>query len=320
MKIALIGFGNIGKIHLNVILSSTHQLVGICDIDEDKLIGFENELRFTDYKKMLDEVKPDIVHICTPHHLHKEMIIYALKNEINVFCEKPICINKREIDEIQDVLNNCSVQLGVCYQNRYNPSTIFIKNYLKGKEIILVEGELKWHRDAKYYSQSYWRGKKEYEGGGVLINQAIHTIDLMQYIGFYPSEICAKISNISLKGIIDVEDNAVVTSTDQRFKLTASNSCSKDYPVKIKIKTDDELIVIESNKVLINDKVYECEKLNLIGNAKEIYGGGHACIIKDFYYKVENKIKFDIDFYESIKSLKIVLASYQSQGKKVKVV
>lgn len=319
MKVVLIGVGVIGKVHLNVIKNSNVELVGICDIDESKLLNYDQNLRFTDYKKMIDDTNPDVVHICTPHYLHKEMIIYALNRNIHVFSEKPLCISKKEIEEIEIAVNNSKAQLGICYQNRYNPSTIFVKEYLKDKIIESIYGELRWHRDEKYYSQAYWRGKKEYEGGGVLINQAIHTIDLMQYLYRVPSQIKAEISNLTLRGIIDVEDNALVLSKDEDFKLSASNSSNKDYPIKIIIHTENEIIKIESNKVWINEKVYECEKLNLLPHAKETYGGGHAFIINDFYRCLENNIKFPIDIKEASKSLKIVLASYKSKGKIIKV-
>lgn len=314
MKIALIGVGVIGKLHLNIILNLNETLVGICDVDKEKLKDYDNNLTFTDYKKMLDETNPDIVHICTPHYLHKEMIIYALKKNINVFCEKPMCITYQEIDEIEMALKESKAQLGICYQNRYNPSVAFIKNYLKDKKVNSVYGWLMWNRDEKYYKQASWRGKKISEGGGVLINQSIHTIDLMQYFSSMPKKIIAELVNISLKDIIEVEDNAIVYSPDNSFKLIASNSASKDYPVRIMIKTNDEEIEVTNNTVKINNNVYDCGNLRILPEAKITYGGGHALIIKDYYRCIKNNIKFEMDFYESIKSLKIVLASYESNG------
>lgn len=315
MKIALIGVGVIGKVHLNVISNTDEQIVGICDIDESKLVDFDPKITYKDYKKMLDETNPDIVHICTPHYLHKEMIIYALKKNINVFCEKPVCISYKEIEEIEKVLKSSSAQLGICYQNRYNPVVEFVENYLKDKKVESIFGYLLWHRDEKYYNQAFWRGKKQYEGGGVLINQAIHTIDLMQYFTSIPQSIIANVSNISLKDIIEVEDNAIVSSTDGRFNLIASNSASKDFPVKIIINTEDEEIEVFKNYVRINNNTYDCGKLEKLPFAKKTYGGGHAPIIKDYYECIKNNKKFRIDFYEAIKSLKIVLASYESNGK-----
>lgn len=319
MKIALIGYGVIGKVHINVINNLNENLVGICDIDENKLNGFDENITYTDYKEMLDKTNPDIVHICTPHYLHKEMIIYALERNINVLCEKPICISKEELNEIEIAVRKSNTQLGVCYQNRYEPVILFAKEYLKNKEVVSAHGSLLWHRDAQYYSQASWRGVKEYEGGGVLINQAIHTIDLLQYFYGMPEEITAHIDNVSLKGVIDVEDTAILFSKNNDFSLIASNTAISDFPRKITLKTVDDEIVIFNNEVCINGKKYDCEKLNEIPGAKKIYGGGHTSLIKDFYDCVEKNIKFDIDFYEASKSLKIVLAAYISQGKNIKI-
>jgi predicted dehydrogenase len=319
MKVALIGLGVIGNVHLNIINHLDVELVGVCDVEPSKLESIKIELRYSDYRQMLDEVNPDIVHICTPHHLHSEMIIYALEKNINVLCEKPLCINENEIINIEKVLKRSKGKLGICYQNRYNPSIIYLDEYLKDKKINSVIGNLLWHRDKEYYSKDYWHGVKKYEGGGVLINQAIHTIDLMQYFYKVPSYLVSEISNQSLIGIIDVEDNASISSVDNKFKLVASNSSDKDYPIRIVINTKDEVIKIESNKVTINEKVYECEKLNILPHAKESYGGGHAYVINDFYRCIKENKKFSIDLFEASKSLKIVLASYKSEGKEIKV-
>ena len=319
MKIALIGYGVIGKVHINVINNLNENLVGICDIDENKINGFDENITYTDYKEMLDKTNPDIVHICTPHYLHKEMIIYALERNINVLCEKPICISKEELNEIEIAVRKSNAQLGVCYQNRYEPVILFAKEYLKNKEVVSAHGSLLWHRDAQYYSQASWRGVKKYEGGGVLINQAIHTIDLLQYFYGMPEEITAHIDNVSLKGVIDVEDTAILFSKNNDFSLIASNTAISDFPRKITLKTVDDEIVVFNNEVCINGKKYDCEKLNEIPGTKKIYGGGHTSLIKDFYDCVEKNIKFDIDFYEASKSLKIVLAAYISQGKNIKI-
>lgn len=319
MKVALIGYGVIGKVHVNVINCLKEDLVGICDIDKEKLISFDNKITYTDYKEMLDKTNPDVVHICTPHYLHKEMIIYALERNINVLCEKPICISNEELCEIESALKKSSAQLGVCYQNRYEPAILFAKGHLKNKKVISAHGSLFWHRDAKYYSQASWRGVKKYEGGGVLINQAIHTIDLLQYLFEMPKDITAYIDNISLKGIVEVEDTAVLFSKNNDFSLIASNAALMDFPIKITLNTTEDEIIICKNEVCINGQNYNCEMLKEIPDAKKIYGGGHASLIKDFYNCIEKNIKFDIDFYEASKSLKIVLAAYSSLGKNIKI-
>ena len=319
MKVALIGLGVIGNVHLNIINNLDVELVGVCDVEPSKLESIKIELRYSDYRQMLDEVNPDIVHICTPHHLHSEMIIYALEKNINVLCEKPLCINENEIINIEKVLKRSKGKLGICYQNRYNPSIIYLDEYLKDKKINSVIGNLLWHRDKEYYSKDYWHGVKKYEGGGVLINQAIHTIDLLQHFIGVPNSIVANVSNVSLKGVIDVEDTGTIYSLDHSFYLMATNSASKDYPVSIIIKTENEDIKVLENDLYVNNQKIQLEELQKIPNAKKIYGRGHTSLIKDFYDCIKNNKNFEIDFYEAIKSLKIVLAAYSSEGKEVKL-
>lgn len=315
MKVALIGYGVIGKVHYNVIKESIVNLVGLCDIDNEKLLAFPSDITYNDYKLMLDETNPDVVHICTPHYLHKEMIVEALKRNINVLCEKPICINEVELLEIEKVLNNSTAQLGICYQNRYEPVMQYVKSFLKDRKVISAIGKLLWHRDINYYNQAEWRGKKAFEGGGVLINQAIHTLDLLQYFATMPKEIIAYIDNVSLQNQIEVEDTAYLFSSDQAFNLFATNAAISDFPVQIILKTENEIIEIRNNEVYVNGEINNFTMLEEIPGAKKIYGGGHSALIKDFYDCIIENRKFAIDFYEASKSLKIVLAAYQSNGK-----
>ncbi len=97
MKSAIVGLGVIGKVHKQLINKLGFNLTAICDIDQSKLQVLDDVKVFTDYVSMLNEVKPDVVHICTPHYLHADMIIEALSRDINVLCEKPICIKEEDI-------------------------------------------------------------------------------------------------------------------------------------------------------------------------------------------------------------------------------
>ena len=89
MRAAIIGLGVIGNVHSKV-LREMDALYAVCDIDESKFEGFSDVKCETDYLRMMDELKPDVVHICTPHYLHAEMAIAALEGGAHVFLEKPI--------------------------------------------------------------------------------------------------------------------------------------------------------------------------------------------------------------------------------------
>ena len=158
MKTAIIGYGVIGKVHAKVIPSYA-ELVAICDIDEAKLETAPDVAHYTDWKKMLDEVKPEAVHICTPHYLHAEMVIEALGRGINVLCEKPLCIHEGDIGRILEAAKNSTAQLCVCQQNRYNAVNTAVKKYIEGKKVEVGVGQVTWIRDAAYYNSGEWRGK-----------------------------------------------------------------------------------------------------------------------------------------------------------------
>lgn len=314
MKIALVGLGVIGKVHSKVICETDNELVAVCDIDEEKLSLFPTVKGYTDYVKMLDESRPDAVHICTPHHLHTQMVLEALKRDIHVLCEKPLCIKEEDIPLILEAEKNSKAQLGICFQNRYNAATLFAKEYLKDKKIISAHGRLMWHRDEAYYKQAEWRGKKETEGGGVLINQSLHTVDLLQYFMGLPESVSATCENVSLQGVIEVEDTAIVLCKGEKeFSFTATNAATKDYPVEIVFYTENETLRMLSAGVFI-DGVYRDCKTDGEAYGKKIYGAGHRGLILDFYDCIQTGRKFAIDGAEAAKAVKIVLAAYASKG------
>lgn len=317
MRVAVIGLGVVGQVHIKVIQETKSELVAVCDTDVEKLKSYAGIKGYTDYLSMLNEVKPDVVHICTPHYLHAEMVIECLKRDINVLCEKPLCIRKEEIPLILEAEKNSKAQLGVCFQNRYNPSTVFAKKYLRGKQIVSAHARLMWRRDKEYYSQAGWRGKKAQEGGSVLINQALHTVDLLQYFLGMPKTVIGWCGNLSLQGIIDTEDTAtVICRGDKEYSLLASNTALKNNPVEIIIKTEQDVVRIFANGVYINGEFYDCKTLNPV-YGKEVYGSGHCELIRDFYDCIGTGKKFPIDGNEGLKAVKIVLAAYESQGEEV---
>ena len=174
MKAALIGMGVIGKVHRDVLREQGIELAAVCDVLPERREGAKRE--YDDYREMISKESPDVVHICTPHYLHTEMIVFALEHGCNVLCEKPLTIHLADIDRIIAAEDASSGMLGVCLQNRYNPSSAFAKRYLVGKKIDRAFGEVRWHRDAGYYASGEWRGRWATEGGGVLIN---HNMEVM---------------------------------------------------------------------------------------------------------------------------------------------
>ena len=129
MRVAVVGVGVIGKTHIQVIEKSGQDLVALCDVDGEKLAAYPDIPGYGDYLAMLNAVKPDAVHICTPHYLHADMVVEALSRGIHVLCEKPLCIREADIDRVLAAERASSAKLGVCFQHRFDLSTAFAEQY-----------------------------------------------------------------------------------------------------------------------------------------------------------------------------------------------
>lgn len=317
MKSAIVGYGNIAKVHKACIEQQGNELVAVCDIDRQALEGAPGEHHYTDYLEMLNAEKIEVLHICTPHYLHAEMIIQALSRNINVLCEKPLCMTEEEIVRILQAAGSTQAQLGICLQNRYNTANQYVKAYLSDKQSLCANATVTWYRDAAYYRTGEWRGKWATEGGGVLINQALHTLDLVQWLVGMPDTLRASISCMTLLDEIEVEDTAVILAGEKNngFTFYATNGGPADCPVEITVRADGEWIKLMPQDVLIGkEHIHFDDTAQALG--KTCYGSGHAALIADFYDCVASGRRFPIDAREAAKVVRLVLAAYRSQGNK----
>ena len=128
MRVSVIGCGNISNVHLEILASMEGvEISSVADIvaeKADKAAEKYDCKAYYDYRKMLDEEHPDVVHICTPHYLHVEMAVEALSRDIHVLCEKPCAMNREELAKIKMAQLMSTCEYGVCFQNRYNASVM----------------------------------------------------------------------------------------------------------------------------------------------------------------------------------------------------
>lgn len=326
MRVGIVGLGAISPLHIRAILKYGQKITAICDVDPEKRQKVNAEFglnaeEYSDYNALLASGKVDVVHVCTPHYLHAEIICMALGANIHVLCEKPLAINFEQLKAIEKAVNNSSATLGVCFQNRYNASVLYLKEFFKDKEIIAATANLVWQRDEKYYASGAWRGKKQYEGGGVMINQAIHTLDLLQWFCGMPESVIAHCFNNSLKNVIDVEDTAFGRFTLKNggnFIINATNSAASCFPIVLMFQSKTDAVELSGDNLIVNGKfVTKSDGAPIFG--KEEWGVGHDKLIREFYNCLENGKKFPIDFYEASKTVKLILKMYQSNGEKVNI-
>lgn len=324
MKVAVIGIGAIGPIHINAILSAKQEIVALCDVDAQKCQTAKEKFGlncniYTNYVEMLETERLDSVHICTPHYLHAQMICECLDRNVNALCEKPLAINETQLDLIEKSVKKSNAQLGVCFQNRFNASILYIRDYMKGKKITAGSANLIWERNEEYYSQDEWRGTLKQEGGGVMINQAIHGLDVVQWLCGYPESVIAYTSNVSLKGVIDVEDTAFGVfslKNGGNFVVNATNACKFCFPIYYMFRADNDTVELSANNIIINGKfITKTDGTAIFG--KEEWGVGHVHLISEFYRALNNGEKFSVDFYEGRKAVLLLLSMYKSNGEKI---
>lgn len=260
IRLGIVGLGNMGSGHLNNILNGKCPSVmvsAVCDIDSDKLEkvkGHPDIAQFTDSTKMLDSGLVDAVLIAVPHYNHPTIAIECFKRKIHVLTEKPAGVYARQVREMNEAAEKSGVKFGIMFNQRTNPM------YAKAREIVQNGelGELKrmvwiitnWYRTQAYYDSGSWRATWSGEGGGVLLNQAPHNLDLWQWIFGMPKRIRAfcdfgKYHNIGVEDDVTIfgeyENGATAT-----FISTTGDACGTN---RLEITGDRGKIVIEQGKL-----------------------------------------------------------------------
>lgn len=210
---AIIGCGNISGMHAAALSALPGvRLAAVCDTDPARLRAAEEAYGlpgYSDYRRMVREVKPDAVHICTPHHLHARMCRFCLTHGADVLCEKPLTLTSPAAEALRRLAEENGRRLCVVYQNRFNPGTVLVRRTLEEGRLGRILGgrcSVCWNRGQAYYDQDAWRGKYATEGGGVLINQAIHTLDLFRWLIGGAVESVQAVSSHFGSTTVEVED------------------------------------------------------------------------------------------------------------------
>ena len=327
-RVAVIGCGAICGNHIQGILASEQTLCALCDVDPSHAAeilekhGLCDLPVYTDYKEMLDTEKPDVIHICTPHYLHAEMCVEALARNIHVLCEKPLAISMEQLAAVEAAAKKSSAKLGVCLQNRYEPNFVSAKKLADTEGVVAAFGDVVWLRDASYYASASWRGSWQEEGGGVMINQALHTLDLLQWICGMPTHVLAHTANDHHKGQIEVEDLAAARfecADGTLINFYATTSAGKSFPAHIRLRlSDKQTIHAENNLLTVNGALLQ-DKNREAGVGKSVWGNGHKALIADFYSCIEENRPFPIDAEEGGKVIRLILSMYASNGERISI-
>ncbi len=329
---AVVGLG-IGKAHVDAAAASEKcELVAVCDLIQaklDKIVErYPGTLTYLDFDEMLKNPEIDVVSICLPSAMHAEFAVRAMEAGKHVLVEKPIDITVDAAMKIEEARVRTGKIAGVIHQNRNNAVMKPIKQALdSGRlgKLILGTFAVKWYRDQHYYEG--WHGTWDMDGGGSLMNQAVHTVDLMQWL-------MGDVASVhSTMGIYDHDiETEDLTASIVKFKSGAtatfvSTTCA--YPG---ISTDIQLYgtggTIEADAdilkrwILRDSDDEEEEEAEML----EKYGGGnraaeksdptlvtgHASMVENMLDAIINHTDPQILPLEAIKSVRIVNAVYES--------
>ncbi len=334
MKVAVIGCGNVSVMHFNALRDNPDtEIIAVADIKPeraDKKAAEYGARAYYDFNALLENENPDCVHICTPHYLHTPMAIKALSKGINVLLEKPCSVSMKEIEELRNAEKASGKQLGICFQNRYNACVREAKQIIDSGEmgkVRAVRAFVTWMRDEKYYSDD-WHGTLDKECGGVMINQSIHTMDLVQYLGGKCKKVTAHVSNDHLKGIIEVEDTAnalLELENGVTAVFYATLAYAENSEVFIEIALENGKLRLEGEKLYsigADGKFTEITgKTDAVYHGQRYWGSGHSVLIDDYYYCLKSGEKFEIDAVEGGRAAMIVAACYESSksGKSIDI-
>ena len=299
-RVGIIGCGGISAVHAQVLRELTNTELAACaDVLPDRA-GRYGCAAYTDWQTMLDREKLDAVHLCTPHYLHPVMAAEAARRGIAVFTEKPPAIDAAGWDQVKEAAKR--VPVGICFQNRYHPHIQSCRRFLQEGTYGSLRGIrafVTWNRTAEYYAAADWKGKWATEGGGALINQAIHTLDLI--IGFLglPDQAESAMRNHHLRDAIEVEDTAEIYLRKGNVPalLYASNAYSQDAPVIIELHLDQAVLRLEGDLMtVIRDGQRQdipCVTDPVLG--RSYWGAGHKACIADFYHSLETGTPYPND-------------------------
>lgn len=320
MNAAVIGLGVISAAHINAIKSYGANLVAVCDIKEEQMSGYSCA-KYTDYRELLKREDIDIVHICTPHYLHAQMTIDCANAGKHVLVEKPAATKAEQL--LKMIENKNGKKVCVCFQNRYNNATVMAKDMLAKKtygNVLGVCALVPWYRNDAYYTNSDWRGRIAKEGGCLLVNQAIHTIDLMQYLVGDVESVKAHVDNYTHPGTIEGEDTATAAfyyASGIVGMFFATNCYNSGSTIQIEIKCESATLKLTEKGLFIDDDLtIENIKAHL---GKSYFGNAHTALIHELYDEILFGSGSSLPIEEALPACRIIEAMYESSDKKQRV-
>ncbi len=342
-KFGIIGCGMIANFHAKAIADVGGKLVACFDHvpqAADRLAETIGCRAYYDLKPFLADKDVEVVTICTPSGAHLEPAVLAAESGKHVIVEKPLEITLERCDKIIVACEKAGVVLGTIFPSRFHQSAQQLKAAVEAGRfgtLTLGDAIVKWYRTQEYYDSGVWRGTWALDGGGALMNQAIHSVDLLAWLMGPVAEVTAQ-SALLAHQRIEVEDNIVATVRFQNGALGVIEASTAAYPgslKRIEIHGSTGSAVIEEEDIVkwdfqtsrpedaeIREKM--ATKISGGGGAADpaaIGHHGHTMLFADVVKAIETGVKPLIDGYEGRRSVEIIRGVYDAakSGKTVRL-
>lgn len=330
LGVALIGCGSISHVHMAALKEI--DLVNICGVWAARP---ELRLEFADkhsvsvyesYEEVLDDPQVNTVIITLPPGIHVDYGVKAAAAGKNVVLEKPMDINVAKCRALIDSCHQNGVKLAVIYQNRFTKAAQTVKRALEQEllgKVFLADAYVKWYRSPEYYTSNAWRGTWDLEGGGALINQAIHTIDLVQWFMGGAKQVTGIIRTVTHQ--IETEDLGIALveyNNGAIGVIEGSTAVVPGFKERVELHGTKGTIILEGGNIK-EWKVAGCEEGDYVAKQKVIYGDtnspaltndNHLAQLREIFQAFSVGKEPMVNGEEGLKSLEIVRAVYDSSA------
>ncbi len=332
LKAAVIGCGRISVMHLDALESIEEaEIIACCDVKKDRAEAAAKKYgakAYDSYEEMLAKEQLDCVHICLPHYLHTKAAVCAFRHGVNVLSEKPMDIDLQSAENAVKIAKEEGVLYGVVSQCRYNNSAQLVKRAVQnGKlgKIFSARSVLTWTRPDSYYAESDWKGTWDKEGGGVVIDQAIHSIDLVNWIVDSPvKRVSVSMANRGHE-IVKVEDSAeglITFENGVKYGFYCMNNYACDEPIEIRLYCEKAKVVFGYNDAYIDyfngehEEAHQSADVKTVEGGKDYWGFQHVRQIRQFYNACLGREPLEITGEEALKTHRLIMEIYSKGGMK----
>lgn len=329
MRVGIIGAGVIGTVHARLIeaLADEAVLASVVDLDRDRathLAETYGARPYTDLGQALADPEVEAFSVCVPSGLHPEIAVQVIRAGKSVLIEKPIAITAEGADEIAGAANDSDVTVGVVSQRRFQPAVRFIRSAIDDGRLGRLTSavvESPFWRSQDYYESGDWRGTVAMDGGGALMNQGIHALDLLVWMLGRPVLVSAHTGRVAHTGI-EVEDVAGATITFESGAigvLLATTAANPGLPVRLAVHGDRGVVVMDDEQITRFESTAE-DTVPPTGSAGGPSTGAglneidaaHRDQYADFLQAVRDHRQPYVTVADGALSLRVVLAIYES--------